>query len=155
MHNDCHRARHWASLDLDGELSSFERALLDAHVTACPSCADFHAAIGEFTGALRAAPLEPFNGAIEIRRAWRRARLAVAPVAAAMAVVAVGLGSILASTAVRSPSVESARANATPVAKIPETMDLRISRVLAERPQRQLLLAERRSVSGGVVVAEP
>jgi predicted anti-sigma-YlaC factor YlaD len=156
MNRDCERARQWASVELDGELSRFERALLDAHLADCRSCADFHASVGELTHALRAAPLERFDGVIEIGRAWRRARLRLAPVAAAMAVAAVGLGSILASTAVRSASVGSARERAaTPSSKILETMDLRTSRALAAKPQRQLLRDLHRSLNGGIVVDEP
>jgi len=156
VQGDCHRARQWASVELDGELSSFERVLLDAHLSACASCAEFHAAIGETTTSLRAAPLEPFHASIELKRAWSSVRLRAAPLAAAMAVVAVGLGSILAATAVRGRSVEDAGAHArVPAAKTPENMDLRTARVLAARPERQLLLAGRRPVGGGIVVAEP
>jgi predicted anti-sigma-YlaC factor YlaD len=32
MHGHCERARQWASADVDGELSTFERALLEDHL---------------------------------------------------------------------------------------------------------------------------
>jgi len=57
----CGRARFWASLSLDGELSELEAALLDAHLAGCPGCRaaarDFAAATAALRGArLRAAP---------------------------------------------------------------------------------------------------
>ena len=41
MSGECERARQWASTEIDGELSSFERVLLHAHLDACPSCSEF------------------------------------------------------------------------------------------------------------------
>ena len=156
MNSDCDRARQWASIELDGELSNFERALLDAHLADCSSCAEFRGSIGELTHALRAAPLERLDGVIEIGRAWRRARLRLAPAAAAMAVGLVGLGSILAATAVRSASVGHTQDRASvPSSRILDTMDLRTSRALAQRPARLLLRDVNRSLNGGVVVNEP
>ena len=37
----CERARQWASLRLDGELSELENALLDAHLGRCQACSGF------------------------------------------------------------------------------------------------------------------
>jgi hypothetical protein len=54
----CARARFWASLRIDGELSELEGALLDAHVARCPDCAAFVAGAATSTAALRALPLE-------------------------------------------------------------------------------------------------
>ena len=54
----CDRARTWASLELDGELSEFERALLDSHVETCARCAVVVSEMRAFTETLRAAPLE-------------------------------------------------------------------------------------------------
>jgi len=102
MRRECDRARQWASLQLDGELSEFEQALLDGHVAGCASCSAFRADIANVTRELRAAPLEPFPVAIHLQRI-RRARLRFAPAAAALAVAAVGLGSILAAVQVRAP----------------------------------------------------
>jgi predicted anti-sigma-YlaC factor YlaD len=102
MRRECDRARQWASLQLDGELSEFEQALLDGHLAGCTSCSAFRADIVNAARALRAAPLEPFSGAVQLRRI-RRARIRFAPAAAALAVAAVGLGSILAAAQVRAP----------------------------------------------------
>jgi predicted anti-sigma-YlaC factor YlaD len=97
MHGHCERARQWASADVDGELSTFERALLADHVERCASCRDFSRDVAGLTGALRAAPREPYEGVV-ISRVRRHVRLRLAPAAAAMAILAVGLGSLLAST---------------------------------------------------------
>jgi len=35
MHGHCERARQWASADVDGELSTFERALLKSRRSEC------------------------------------------------------------------------------------------------------------------------
>ena len=49
------------------------------------------------TSALRAAPLQQFDGVV-LGRVRRQVRLRLAPAAAAMAIAAVGLGSLVAST---------------------------------------------------------
>lgn len=97
VHGDCDRARQWASIELDGELSAFEGVLLHAHLAGCGSCREFHAGIGDFAAALRSAPEEQFEG-VQLGRMRRRVRLRLAPAVAAMAVLAVGLGSISASS---------------------------------------------------------
>lgn len=107
MHAACDRARQWASADVDGELSRFERVLLAAHTAACPSCREFHAATVAITTTLRATPLESPTRLIEIRRVRRRMRARFAPAVAAMAVVAVGLGSLVASSELQSGPVGS------------------------------------------------
>jgi predicted anti-sigma-YlaC factor YlaD len=55
----CERARVWASLRLDGELSELEAALLDAHLGRCEECAADVAAFELATTTLRAEPLVP------------------------------------------------------------------------------------------------
>jgi len=129
VHADCDRAREWASADLDGELSTFERALLEGHLAGCPSCSEFHMAIGNLTGALRAASRESFEVGVS-RRTRRRVSLRLAPAVAAMAVAAVGLGSFLASSAVQPGSIN--RVPTQPVRVIgannPDTMNLAAQR---------------------------
>ncbi|HKG43259.1 MAG TPA: zf-HC2 domain-containing protein [Gaiellaceae bacterium] len=159
MNGDCHRAREWASTELDGELSTFERVLLHAHLAVCASCREFRTGIDELTGALRAAPLEQFDRAIEISRFRRRPRLRLAPAAAAVAVAAVGFGSILASSAVRSGSVSVApvRAQAATGAFAGlDTMDLRTSAALERLNAFQRIPTSNtnRSLRGGPVLDE-
>jgi predicted anti-sigma-YlaC factor YlaD len=54
----CDRARTWASLRLDGELSEIESALLGAHLQRCAACAAAAAGLDGVTRAIRAAELE-------------------------------------------------------------------------------------------------
>jgi anti-sigma factor RsiW len=53
----CSRARFWASLRVDGELSELEGALLDAHLGRCADCRDYAAGVVGATAALRNTPL--------------------------------------------------------------------------------------------------
>ena len=101
MPGQCERARQWVSAELDGRLSEFEQALLEGHVKTCPDCTSFRVGVRHFTQELRSAPLERLEQPIAISRVRRRFSFRVAPAVAALAVTAVGLGSILASTVVR------------------------------------------------------
>ena len=137
MHGHCERARQWASAAVDGEVSTFERALLADHLERCPSCREFSRDVEGLTRALRAAPLEGFEGVV-IGRIRRRVRLRLAPAAAAMAIAAVGLGSVLASTQLgRAPGIAPAEA----VAASPDfALNIGRSQQLKER-QRSLVFA--------------
>jgi predicted anti-sigma-YlaC factor YlaD len=151
MQGHCDRARHWASADVDGELSTFERVLLANHLAGGPSCREFRASIGGLTRTLRAAPLERFQ-VIVMGRIRRRARLRLAPAAAAMAVAVVGLGSILASSAVRTRSVVAGIQSAGP-----ETMNLSTARALESLQVGKVIRIHRtvhRSLRGGPVLLE-
>ena len=165
VNGSCDRAREWASLELDGELSTFEHALLKAHLDGCPSCSEFHSAIGGLTGALRSAPLERFQGVV-IGRLRRRVRKRLAPAAAAAAVAAVGIGSVLASASLRSGpvgrlagsglDVTPAAASAAPSAG-PDTMNLSYSRALERarnRPAGRLAAGANGTLQGGPVVSQ-
>ena len=101
VRDKCERARQWVSAELDGRLSEFEQALLDGHLSGCPECSGFRASTTRFTQQLRAAPLERLTEPYAISRARRRFSFRFAPAVAALAVTAVGLGSILASSVVR------------------------------------------------------
>jgi anti-sigma factor RsiW len=95
----CDRARLWASLAVDGEISELERASLAAHVAACPECAAYAAELGGLVTALRSAPaVEPGRSLFQ-RHPYRYTRVrAIQVVASAAAVVAaVGLGHFAAS----------------------------------------------------------
>ncbi len=54
----CERAREWASLRADAELSELESALLDVHLGRCLPCRSFAGGAEEVAAALRAARLE-------------------------------------------------------------------------------------------------
>jgi predicted anti-sigma-YlaC factor YlaD len=55
---ECHRTRERISLNLDGELSPHESALLERHLSYCSECVLFADDVRHQTGLLRAAPLE-------------------------------------------------------------------------------------------------
>jgi predicted anti-sigma-YlaC factor YlaD len=95
---DCDRARAWLSADLDCELSAFESTLLHAHLSGCASCRGFGADVDAFTEMLRSAPLEESDLRVVMpqRRRWLPVQSLRATVAA-LAVAAVGLGSVFAS----------------------------------------------------------
>lgn len=96
----CERAREWASLELDGELSELERVLLAAHERRCAMCAEAVARTRALTSALREAALaEPSRPLVVAdERPRRRVPLAVRlAVAAVVAALAAGLGVLVGS----------------------------------------------------------
>ena len=151
MHGTCERARQWASASVDGELSTFERTLLADHLERCASCREFSLAIGDLTMALRAAPRERVEG-ISIGRVRRHVRLRLAPAVAAMAVAAVGLGSVLASVELKSGSVTSVEPVPAALAA-PDTLNLSAGYVL-EKLRAHSQAPSARSLRGGPVVRQ-
>lgn len=138
VHGDCERVRQWISVELDAELSDFERVLITDHVAGCPSCATFQAEAAGIVHKLRSLPLEPFERPIETTRR-RRLSLRLAPAVAAMAVSAVGLGSLLASSQVRPDSgIEAPRQPAGDSSEASATSGPVSQRVLLALHQRQV-----------------
>ncbi|HWL33791.1 MAG TPA: zf-HC2 domain-containing protein [Gaiellaceae bacterium] len=92
----CERARTWAALAPDGELSELERKLLDAHVQRCAACAYFALEVAAVAAELRAAGLQPLPRPLVVP-IWRRrpvyARVRTVGAAAAVAVMALGIAS--------------------------------------------------------------
>lgn len=90
----CDRARAWAALAPDGELSELEHKLLDAHLARCHACETFAAAVVRTADALRREPLETLSHPLAIP-SWRRrtgyARLRAVGAAAAVALMAIGI----------------------------------------------------------------
>jgi predicted anti-sigma-YlaC factor YlaD len=108
----CERTRGWLSLRLDGELSDFERVLMEAHLRCCEPCRAFAAEAEGFTAALRDAPPERLEQPVELPRAPRRpARTIQVAAAAAAMLVAAGVGSVLG-------SFRGADGAATPTARL-------------------------------------
>lgn len=92
----CERARSRVSLDLDGELSELEGAMLRAHAVRCPACAAFQAEASAFTDRLRLSPLEPLPAPMTLPPRRRTvARFTQVGAAAAVAVLAAGIGTSL------------------------------------------------------------
>ena len=94
----CERVRAQVSLEVDGELSHLERAMLAAHVLRCADCHAYRERVHAFTGELRAAPLAHPTAHLLVRRPRRVAAVSrfQAGVAAAMAFAVVGVASQLA-----------------------------------------------------------
>jgi anti-sigma factor RsiW len=92
----CERAREYASLALDGELSQFEHALLRAHLETCPGCRSYNGGLVATTERLRNAPLERLERPITLPSRQRVSfRSVQAGLAAALVVTAIGLGGLL------------------------------------------------------------
>jgi hypothetical protein len=132
----CARARFWASLRVDGELSELEGALLDAHLVRCADCRSFQATAAGSAGLLRDAPLvAPTPLRVDVLHSPRRALFA-----AAAAVVLVGaalLAGFVHGAVAPSTSSPAAVRSVAVVASV-ETPDqlrrLRRTSLLNERP---------------------
>ena len=143
----CERAREWASLRLDGELSQLESAMLESHLARCAAC---HAVVSRteaFTTALRAAPSWPF-GVRSRFRAWRRRCAWPGDCGGAVMLVAAGLGSVFATSM---PS--SATHHAAPAPALVDSDDrlLREMRRDQLRIRRAMLQTNSRSQIGHVI----
>lgn len=92
----CERARSWAALAPDGELSELEQKLLDAHLARCAACSRFSVHVAAVTAGLRDAPLQPLPWPVSIptrRRQPVYARVRTVGAAAAVALMALGIAS--------------------------------------------------------------
>lgn len=92
----CERARAWAALAPDGELSELERKLLDAHLLRCAACAHFAVEVAAIASHLRREALVPLPRPVSVP-VWRRrpayARMRAVGAAAAVALMALGVAS--------------------------------------------------------------
>jgi predicted anti-sigma-YlaC factor YlaD len=135
----CDRAREYASLRLDGELSDFERALLDTHLERCPSCRVFADDLVGLTDRLRSAPL----AAPELSLSLPRRRFAAfgriqAGAAAAAVVSVVGIGALfgMLHSSASTPSRTSARLGSM-ATENRDFRDLRRAVLTAPHPERR------------------
>ncbi len=127
----CERARTWAALAPDGELSELERKLLAAHIQRCAACAHFAVEVAAVASELRAAALRPLPRPLVVP-VWRRrpvyARFRAVGAAAAVAVMALGIAS-------RGPLTTSDQG----------TFDLpRVTNFANQAPEREVELINRR-----------
>jgi predicted anti-sigma-YlaC factor YlaD len=121
----CDRARQWASLRLDGELSELEAALLDAHLARCVSCQTFADDATGIAGRLRETAPELPESAIVVPfpRRGARARMLYAGLAAALVLVAAALGAALNLVSGSSSSAGPAAAKPTAMLAFVDTPD--------------------------------
>jgi len=91
---ECDRARAQVSALLDGELSELEEADLRLHLDGCAGCCAFQAGAVSISGSLESSPLEQLDFPIVVpNRRYIATRWIQAASAAAMVLVAIGLGS--------------------------------------------------------------
>jgi len=91
----CERARSWAALLPDRELSELERKLLDRHLASCEGCRAFAHEVEAVTLLIRTEELVPLTHPISVP-SWRRhrgltARMGSLGAAAAVALMAIGI----------------------------------------------------------------
>lgn len=103
----CTRVREQVSLELDDELSQFERRMLDLHLERCPRCAAYANDVRDFTEQMRSAPRAIMQRPVVVQRrgGLLTAMRMQAGVAAAFALAALGLGTQLASSPEQSSSL--------------------------------------------------
>ncbi|HEY2326004.1 MAG TPA: zf-HC2 domain-containing protein [Gaiellaceae bacterium] len=104
----CDQARSWASLELDGALSSFEQRLLDRHLDRCDACNAYAREVAQLTLTLRAAPLEQPPAVAPRFPARRRLQ----PAGGLMAAAAVAAAAVFAITTLRASPQSTAFASA-------------------------------------------
>jgi anti-sigma factor RsiW len=91
----CERARMWAALLPDGELSQFERRILEVHLARCADCASHASQLAAIVAVVRDTPSESMRSPVEVvgrpRLGWGHVkRFAIGSgAAAAVAVIAV------------------------------------------------------------------
>lgn len=138
----CARARFWASLRIDGELSELEGALLDAHLARCAACSEVVAGFTGATEGLRAAPLAvPPPVAIATKRVPRRI-LVGAAVAAVVVLGAIAGGLVRGETDANVRSLPHAVAVVASVETPDQLRRLRRTTLLNMRPIPRDMAAE-------------
>ena len=138
----CERAREWASLRLDGELSELEHVLLASHFDRCPACAAYGAELAAATAAIRSAPAERLSRpiALPLRRriAFAARALQAGTGVAAVLAAAVGLGTLFGSTHQPSLSANAVRLSSSAIHAGPNSE----SDALIRAPRLAMLKAE-------------
>jgi hypothetical protein len=102
----CDRAREWASLRVDGELSPLEEELLERHLEACDDCRVFEDDVRWATDVLRLTPQERPSRRLTLPARTHsgpsRGRITAVAAAAALALGAV-IGSIVERPSTQAP----------------------------------------------------
>jgi predicted anti-sigma-YlaC factor YlaD len=132
----CDRTREWAALELDGELSEFERALMRAHLDRCDDCREFAGDVSAVATHLRSAPLEALARPVTLPARRRVASFRHVQVAAAAAVVlvAAGLGGLYGSVRTEERGLSAASAHPTSLAAVSEDRLVRAVRLAYLKP---------------------
>jgi anti-sigma factor RsiW len=143
----CERARVWASLRVDGELSELEAALLGAHLERCPDCRAFARGVDTVARGLRRVRLDrPAPLVLALPRRRSRVR-ALQFAAATAAIVAAGAAAALTGPSNQSPSAVKPVAMVAAVESPDHLRELRRPALIQHRkaavqPQTRRLVAE-------------
>ena len=137
----CARARFWASLRIDGELSELEGALLDAHLARCDACREVVAGFTVATEGLRAAPLV-VPAPLAVASSRPRRLLVAAAVAAVVVLGVIAGGLVRGETAGNAGSVPHAVAIVASVETPDQLRRLRRTTLLNMRPIPRDMSAE-------------
>lgn len=133
----CARARFWASLRVDGELSELESALLDSHLVRCEACTAYATGVDATAALLRAqAPAAHAPIALRVRRA--PTRFVAAAAAAVLVVLAAALGGLMSGEVEPGPSSTVALRNVAVVSTVETPDQLRRLRRTSLLNQRAL-----------------
>jgi len=130
----CARARFWASLRIDGELSELEGALLDAHLARCPDCRAVAAGFAEATESLREAPLERSAPIVVALRRGPKRLVVAAGIAAVIAAGAVAGGFVRGEVDAKTSSTPRAVAVVAGFETADQIRRLRRMSLLSDRP---------------------
>ena len=133
----CSRARFWASLRVDGELSELEGALLDAHLGRCSDCRAYAAGVVGVTAALRNAPLVVATP-IALDLPARPGRIVAGLLAATLIVLAAVVGGLVSGNVTPGSSSTVGARNVAVVATVETPDQLRRLRRTALLNQRLL-----------------
>lgn len=144
----CDRAQEWCSFEVDGELSSFEQALLESHVARCPDCSAFRAGVAGATALVQATPLEPLSEPVRIPSA-RRSRFVVQRVLAPAAVAAVVAVAAITANARLSGVTQPVRPNVQPSSRSASGLRANADLIVQRRERRAQLVELGRSPSEG------
>ena len=130
--SNCDDIRELCSASLDGELSEFDDARVQAHLASCLGCSAFAATAAESSRLVRATPLDDLSIRVVMpsRRLAIARRLQVAAAAAAV-VATVGISAVVG-------SVGTAPSQAPQTTKVNPSANLR-------SPEQELRLLERTS----------
>lgn len=140
----CDRTREWAALELDGELSEFERALMRGHLDRCAECREFATDVVEIAQRLRSAPLEALPRPVALPAPRRVAAFRHVQVAAAAAVIlaAAGLGGLYGSVRSEEPQAAVTGSHPTSLAAVSEDRLVRAVRLAYLKPKALPSLGE-------------
>jgi ferric-dicitrate binding protein FerR (iron transport regulator) len=132
----CDRAREWASLRLDGELSPLEEELLERHLEVCDDCRAFEDDVRWATDVLRLTPQERPSRRLELP-ARPAPRITGRRITAIAAAAALALGALI-GAAVDRPASQAPATGPTEVSLLSneakQLRDLPRTRLLAPVP---------------------